>query len=192
MKFGLRTPSLKKRIAARTSWKRVVSHSLGFKAPRGWGWLTNPKKAAYNRIYNRTSFSVDSLFKGSRRGTAASRSGSGGVLVILVGAMILGLGWLCSPSDSERSNSPAAVVPPQPRPKPAAFKPAAKAPPTALLGVACKLRSAASGSSEVIGKLQAGQSVEVVDVEKSWLRIRVDSREGWIRDRCTVRVGDAR
>jgi len=55
MKFGFRTPSLNKRIAARTSWKRVVRHSMGFKAPRGWGWLTNPKKAAYNRIYNRTT-----------------------------------------------------------------------------------------------------------------------------------------
>lgn len=28
---------------------------MGLKAPRGWGWLTNPKKAAYNRIYNRTT-----------------------------------------------------------------------------------------------------------------------------------------
>jgi hypothetical protein len=55
MKFGLRTPSLKKRIAARTSVKRYVRHSLGLKAPRGWGWLTNPKKAAYNRVYNRTT-----------------------------------------------------------------------------------------------------------------------------------------
>lgn len=55
MKFGFRIPSLKKRIAARTSFKRVVRHSLGFKAPRGFGWLTNPKKAAYNRVYNKTS-----------------------------------------------------------------------------------------------------------------------------------------
>ena len=45
MKFGFRIPSLKKRIAARTSVKRVIRHSLGFKAPRGWGFLTNPKKA---------------------------------------------------------------------------------------------------------------------------------------------------
>ena len=50
-----RKPSFKKRIAARTSLKRAVRHSLGFKAPRGWGWLTDPKKAAYNRVYNRTS-----------------------------------------------------------------------------------------------------------------------------------------
>lgn len=53
MKFGFRIPSIKKRIAARTSLKRVVRHSLGIKAPRGWGWLTNPRKAAYNRVYNR-------------------------------------------------------------------------------------------------------------------------------------------
>jgi hypothetical protein len=32
-----------------------VRHSLGLKAPRGYGWLTNPRRAAYNRIYNRTS-----------------------------------------------------------------------------------------------------------------------------------------
>jgi len=55
VKFGIRTPSLRKRIAARTSLKRYVRHSLGFKAPRGWGWLTNPRRAAYNRVYNRTT-----------------------------------------------------------------------------------------------------------------------------------------
>jgi hypothetical protein len=55
MKFGIRRPSLRKRIAARTSWKRVVRHNLGFKAPRGYGWITKPRKAAYNRVYNRTT-----------------------------------------------------------------------------------------------------------------------------------------
>jgi hypothetical protein len=55
MKFGIRIPSLRKRIAARTSLKRYVRHALGFKAPRGWGWLTNPRRAAYNRVYNRTT-----------------------------------------------------------------------------------------------------------------------------------------
>jgi hypothetical protein len=33
------------------------------------GWLTNPRKAAYNRIYNRTTFD---LFRWSRRGRAAT------------------------------------------------------------------------------------------------------------------------
>jgi hypothetical protein len=55
MKFGFRVPSLRTRIAARTSWKRVVRNSLGVKAPRGWGWVTNPSRAAYDRIYNRTT-----------------------------------------------------------------------------------------------------------------------------------------
>ena len=55
MKFGFRKPSLKKRIGARTSLKRYVRQGLGFKVPRGWGWLTNPRKAAYNRVYSRTT-----------------------------------------------------------------------------------------------------------------------------------------
>lgn len=55
MKFGIRIPSISKRIAARTSVKRILRHRLGLKAPRGFGWLTNPRRAAYNRVYNRTS-----------------------------------------------------------------------------------------------------------------------------------------
>ncbi len=58
MKIGPRIPSLTKRIAARTSPARWARHSLGLKAPRGWGWLTNPSKAAYNRVYNRTTFGL--------------------------------------------------------------------------------------------------------------------------------------
>jgi hypothetical protein len=64
MKVGIRTPSLRKSIAARTSWKRRLRHDAGLKAPRGYGWLTDPKKAAYNRVYNRTTFSVWRLLKG--------------------------------------------------------------------------------------------------------------------------------
>lgn len=63
MKIGIRKPSLKKMIAARTSVKRIVRHNIGLKAPRGFGWLTNPKKALYNRIYNRTTIDVFSLLK---------------------------------------------------------------------------------------------------------------------------------
>lgn len=61
MKFGVRKPSLKKSIAARTSVKRMVKNSLGLRAPKGYGWLTNPKKAAYSRVYNRTTISWASL-----------------------------------------------------------------------------------------------------------------------------------
>jgi hypothetical protein len=55
MKFGFRIPSISKRIAARTSPTRYVRHSLGFKAPRGMGWVTNPKKFMYNKVYQKTS-----------------------------------------------------------------------------------------------------------------------------------------
>jgi hypothetical protein len=63
MKFGLRKPSLRKMISSRVSPQRMVRHRLGLKALRGWGWLTNPKKALYNRVYSRTSFSIWDLLK---------------------------------------------------------------------------------------------------------------------------------
>ena len=63
MKFGVRRPSLRRMISARTSPARFVRHRLGLKAPRGWGWLTNPRRAAYNRLYSRTTFSLWSLLK---------------------------------------------------------------------------------------------------------------------------------
>ena len=63
MKFGVRKPSIRNSLAARTSVKRYVRNSLGLKAPRGYGWLTNRRKAAYNRVYNRTSMSAWSILK---------------------------------------------------------------------------------------------------------------------------------
>ncbi len=55
MRFGFRKPSLRKRLAARTSPGRFVRNNLGRKAPRDWGWITNPRRAAYNRLYTRTT-----------------------------------------------------------------------------------------------------------------------------------------
>jgi hypothetical protein len=63
MKFGMRKPSWRKSLAARTSFKRAIRNSLGLRAPRGYGWLTNPRKAAYNRAYYRTTFSLSSLLR---------------------------------------------------------------------------------------------------------------------------------
>ncbi len=62
MKIGIRRPSIRGMISARISPKRYIRQSLGVKVPRGWGWW-NPKKAAYNRIYKRSSFSFWSLLK---------------------------------------------------------------------------------------------------------------------------------
>lgn len=63
MKFGIRIPSVKKRISARTSLKRQVVHRAGIKMPKGYGWVRNPKKYAYNKVYNRTSFDIFKLLK---------------------------------------------------------------------------------------------------------------------------------
>ena len=87
MKFGFRVPSIKKRIAARISLKRYVRHNLGLKAPRGWGWVTNPKKAAYNRVYSRTTIDLPkAVAQGQVTGKAAS-SGCG-CITFLVGATL--------------------------------------------------------------------------------------------------------
>jgi len=55
MKVGFRIPSLSKRIESRTSGKRYVRNSLGLKASRGYGWVTNPKKHAFNKVYRKTT-----------------------------------------------------------------------------------------------------------------------------------------
>lgn len=66
MKFGMRTPSIKKSIKARTTGKvkRAVKKAIipGY-GKKGSGWIKNPKKAAYNKVYNKTSFSIKDLFK---------------------------------------------------------------------------------------------------------------------------------
>ncbi|RYM02945.1 hypothetical protein EWH99_10135 [Sporolactobacillus sp. THM7-7] len=63
MKFGMRKPSLKRRISARTSLKRQLIHRTGLKMPRGYGWFRNPKKYGYNKVYHRTFFDLFALMK---------------------------------------------------------------------------------------------------------------------------------
>ncbi|HEY0781291.1 MAG TPA: hypothetical protein VGE98_02470 [Thermoanaerobaculia bacterium] len=84
MKFGPRKPSLRKKLAARSSLKRVIRHSLGVKAPKGWGWLTNPKKAAYNRAYNRTTFQAGKAIGRHKRSSAGCS-----LLLISSGVIVL-------------------------------------------------------------------------------------------------------
>ena len=66
MKFGMRTPSLKKSIKATTTGKakRAIKRALipGY-GKKGTGWIKNSKKAAYNKIYKKTSFGIMDLFK---------------------------------------------------------------------------------------------------------------------------------
>jgi hypothetical protein len=89
MPYGVRVPSLRSRVAARTSASRLVRHSLGLKAPRGWGVVTDPKRAAYNRIYQRTTIPL--------AGRSGKAGGCGLVLLVLLALATLKTRSLPSP-----------------------------------------------------------------------------------------------
>lgn len=58
MKFGIRTPSIKKSIKARTIGraKRIAKSAINpLYGAKGVGYIKSPKRAAYNKIYNKTT-----------------------------------------------------------------------------------------------------------------------------------------
>lgn len=62
MKFGVRKPSVKRSIKARTTGraKRAIKKSVNpMYGKKGMGMIKNPKKSVYNKVYNKTT--VDSL-----------------------------------------------------------------------------------------------------------------------------------
>ena len=66
MKFGMRKPSIKNSVKARTTGrakKAVKKAAIPGYGKNGMGWIKNPKKAAYNKVYKKTSFSIFDLFK---------------------------------------------------------------------------------------------------------------------------------
>lgn len=66
MKVGFRKPSLKKSLKARTTakWKRQTKKAVipGY-GKKGTVWLKNPKKAAYNKVYHKTTFGLSDILK---------------------------------------------------------------------------------------------------------------------------------
>lgn len=74
MKIGMRTPSLKKSISARTTGraKRAIKRAIipGY-GQRGMG-LLHPKRALYNKMYRKTTVSIFDLANGTK---GASNSG---------------------------------------------------------------------------------------------------------------------
>lgn len=66
MKIGFRSPSLKKSLKARTTskYKRQLKSAIDpTYGKKGIGWFKNPKKALYNKIYNKTTRSIFDIFK---------------------------------------------------------------------------------------------------------------------------------
>lgn len=66
MKIGFRKPNLKKSLKARTTGKikRKAKKLINpFYGKKGMGWIKNPKKALYNKIYHKTTVGVSDIFK---------------------------------------------------------------------------------------------------------------------------------
>ncbi len=58
MKYGIRTPSVKRSISARTTGrvKRAIKSSVNpTYGKKGMGIVNSPKKAVYNKVYNKTT-----------------------------------------------------------------------------------------------------------------------------------------
>ena len=70
MKIGMRKPSLTKSLKARTTskWKRQAKKAIipGY-GKKGMGWIKNPKKAMYNKVYHKTTFGLSDLLKPSKK-----------------------------------------------------------------------------------------------------------------------------
>ena len=62
----MRKPSLKRSLKARTTGraKRALKKAIipGY-GKKGAGWIKNPQKALYNKVYNKTTFSLADVFK---------------------------------------------------------------------------------------------------------------------------------
>ena len=72
----IRKPSINKRIAARTKGRatRTIKKAIipGY-GKKGMGIL-HPKKAIYNKVYNKTTISVDQIFKEANKATSKSNT----------------------------------------------------------------------------------------------------------------------
>lgn len=66
MKFGFRTPSPRRSLKARTTGrlKRKVKSSINpLYGKKGTGWIRDPRRAAYNKVYNKTTFGLRDIFR---------------------------------------------------------------------------------------------------------------------------------
>lgn len=76
MKFGVRKPSIKRSISARTTGqiKRTINKSVNpLYGKKGMGYINNPQKAVYNKVYNKTTVGVRDIID-SPKSTKTSNS----------------------------------------------------------------------------------------------------------------------
>jgi hypothetical protein len=109
-------------------------------------------------------------------------------VLLVVAAAGAYLGWLeiMRPAATERPS--AAPAQQSAAPKPAQTPPAAPQPTADVVTVkrgVINVRSSASSTSAIVGKLSAGDRIEKIGESGTWLRVRFESRgkpaEGWVR-----------
>lgn len=85
MKIGFRTPSLKKSFKARTTgrMKRSLKRSVNpLYGKKGMGYINNPRKAVYNKIYNKTT--IGASLGDFERSTGVFKKGFGKNVLLLI------------------------------------------------------------------------------------------------------------
>lgn len=100
MKVGFRKPSIKKSIKARTTGKlkrKVKKTFIPGYGKKGMGWIKDPKRAAYNKVYNKTTFGVSDLASiGKKKRSSKGGAEALGCLWYLFFAWwILPIKWVC-------------------------------------------------------------------------------------------------
>lgn len=88
MKVGVRKPNIKKSIKARTigkakrKMKKAVNPLYGKK---GMGFINNPRKAVYNKVYNKTTIDLlEPLKKETKTNKSASAINTNSKLVVFL------------------------------------------------------------------------------------------------------------
>ncbi|UYO64727.1 hypothetical protein LNN31_19010 [Acetobacterium wieringae] len=80
MKVGIRKPSIKKSVKARTTGKlkRSVKKTVNpLYGKKGMGLVNDPKKAVYNKVYSKTTIGVNSLSEAASSKSNNNKTSSG-------------------------------------------------------------------------------------------------------------------
>lgn len=94
MKFGVRKPSIKRSISARTTGKlkRSVKKTVNpLYGKKGMGYINDPKKAVYNKVYNKTTISAKGALGLSGKKNAANNSRGCSRITLSVLLIVVGL-----------------------------------------------------------------------------------------------------
>lgn len=89
--MGVRKPSIKKSIKARTTGKakrRLKASINPLYGKKGMGYINDPKKAMYNKVYNKTTVGVKDILEDNNQENTGGSLSSIGSFFSLIGSLI--------------------------------------------------------------------------------------------------------